>query len=74
MSGCALGDVFKRLSVALKTRMRELSPNVKVAFGLKTLVSRFTLAVAAIVLLPTVVAPRFGTGQPPNANAQTVVS
>ena len=53
VSGFALGADFALLPAAFATRMSEIAPDASEAFGLWAFVSKATLAVATITLLPT---------------------
>lgn len=51
-SGAALGADMTLLPAIFATRMAKIAPNAGQAFGLWSFVSKFTLAFAAVILLP----------------------
>ena len=65
-SGAALGADMTLLPALFAARMAVISPNAAEGFGLWSFVSKFTLAFAAILLLPALEAEGFRAG-PDNA-------
>lgn len=61
-SGAALGADMTLLPALFATRMARVAPEAGQAFGLWSLVNKFTLAVAAVILLPTLEAGGFRPG------------
>jgi GPH family glycoside/pentoside/hexuronide:cation symporter len=70
-SGAALGADFALLPALFARRMEQVAPEAGAAFGLWSFVSKFTLALAAAVLLPSLEAAGFTSGgdNPPEALA-----
>ena len=70
-SGAALGADMTLLPALFATRMARIAPNAAEAFGLWAFVNKFTLAFAAVTLLPALQAAGFasGTSNPPAALA-----
>ncbi|MDF1727795.1 MAG: MFS transporter [Sulfitobacter sp.] len=69
-SGAVLGADLTLLPAMFATRMAEISPNAAEGFGLWSFVSKFTLALAAIALLPLLEEAGLQTGNgnsPPEA-------
>lgn len=68
-SGAALGADMTLLPAIFASRMAEIAPGAGRAFGLWSFVSKFTLAFAAVALLPLLQASGFtaGAGNPPEA-------
>lgn len=68
-SGAALGADMTLLPAMFSQRLERIAPAAGVAFGLWSFVSKFTLAFAAITLLPLLDAAGFqpGTDNPPEA-------
>lgn len=68
-SGAALGADMTLLPAIFATRMARIAPDAGQAFGLWSFVSKFTLAFAAVILLPLLDASGFqaGTANPQNA-------
>jgi len=69
-SGATIGADLVLMPALFSSRMAEISPNGGQGFGLWSLVSKFTLAFAAIALLPLLEAVGFQAGsatQPPEA-------
>ena len=62
MSGFALGADLTLLPAIFARRMAEISPNAAEGFGLWAFMSKFTLAFAAVLLLPTLEASGFQSG------------
>lgn len=58
-SGAAMGADLTLLPAVFATRMAQISPSAAEGFGLWSFVSKFTLALAAAVLLPTLEAAGF---------------
>ena len=69
VSGAALGADLTLLPAMFATRMAEIAPSASEGFGLWSFVSKFTLALAAAVLLPALDAAGFraGTENPEDA-------
>ncbi len=63
VSGAALGADMTLLPALFATRMAVISPNAAEGFGLWSFVSKFTLALAAVSLLPLLQAGGFHPGQ-----------
>lgn len=61
-SGAALGADFALLPAMFARRMEVIAPEAGAAFGLWSFVSKFTLAFAAVVLLPALDAVGFQSG------------
>jgi GPH family glycoside/pentoside/hexuronide:cation symporter len=61
-SGAALGADFALLPALFARRMEQIAPDAGAAFGLWSFVSKFTLAFAAVVLLPALDASGFRSG------------
>ncbi|EEB83799.1 MFS transporter [Roseobacter sp. GAI101] len=69
-SGAALGADLTLLPAMFATRMAKIAPSAAEGFGLWSLVSKFTLAFAAVTLLPILHAAGFDSGAlvtPPEA-------
>ena len=62
-SGAALGADMTLLPALFAMRMADVSPGASEAFGLWSFVSKFTLALAAILLLPLLDTAGFQAGQ-----------
>ncbi|QGX96929.1 sugar:cation symporter [Roseovarius faecimaris] len=62
-SGAALGADMTLLPALFATRMAQVSPGASEGFGLWSFVSKFTLALAAVLLLPTLERAGFQAGQ-----------
>lgn len=62
VSGAALGADFALLPALFARRMEQIAPEAGAAFGLWSFVSKFTLALAAVALLPTLEAAGFQAG------------
>lgn len=71
VTGFALGADFALLPAAFAARMADVAPDAGEAFGLWAFVSKATLAIAAITLLPSLEAAGFraGGGSPDGAIA-----
>ncbi len=65
-SGAALGADLTLLPAMFATRMAKIAPSAAEGFGLWSLVSKFTLAFAAVTLLPTLQLAGFDSGSPSN--------
>ena len=61
-SGAALSADMTLLPAIFANHMARISPNASQAFGLWSFVSKFTLAFAAVALLPTLEAAGFQSG------------
>ncbi|TMV04808.1 sugar:cation symporter [Ruegeria sediminis] len=70
-TGAALGADMTLLPALFATRMARISPTAAEGFGLWSFVSKFTLALAAVLLLPALDAAGFrsGAANPPQALA-----
>lgn len=68
-SGAALGADMTLLPALFATRMARVAPEAGQAFGLWSLVNKFTLAVAAVVLLPALEGSGFRPGAENDAAA-----
>ncbi len=68
-SGAAIGADMTLLPALFARRMEDISPGAAQAFGLWSFVSKFTLALAAVTLLPLLGASGFRTGGPNDAQA-----
>jgi GPH family glycoside/pentoside/hexuronide:cation symporter len=66
VSGAALGADLTLLPALFATRMARISPSAAEGFGLWSFVSKFTLAFAAVVLLPTLQFAGFQSGATDN--------
>lgn len=73
-SGAALGADMTLLPAIFARRMSQISPNASEGFSLWGFVSKFTLAFAAVVLLPTLDAAGFKSGETNNPEALLVLS
>lgn len=62
-SGAALGADMTLLPAMFAARMEQIAPNATEAFGLWSFVSKFTLAFAAVTLLPLLEGNGFQAGQ-----------
>jgi GPH family glycoside/pentoside/hexuronide:cation symporter len=62
VSGAALGADFALLPAMFARRMEQIAPEAGAAFGLWSFVSKFTLAFAAVVLLPALEWAGFRSG------------
>ncbi len=62
VSGAALGADLTLLPAMFATRMAQIAPAASEGFGLWSFVSKFTLAFAAAILLPTLEASGFRAG------------
>jgi glycoside/pentoside/hexuronide:cation symporter, GPH family len=72
LSGMALGADLTLLPAVFATRMARISPSAAEGFGLWSFVSKFTLAFAAVTLLPALERAGFDSGSatnPPEALA-----
>lgn len=65
-SGAALGADLTLLPAMFATRMAKIAPSAAEGFGLWSLVSKFTLAFAAVMLLPTLELAGFESGSESN--------
>ncbi|MBK1634318.1 MFS transporter [Rhodovulum adriaticum] len=68
-SGAALGADMTLLPAIFAGRMAQIAPNAGQAFGLWSFVSKFTLAFAAVTLLPLLEAAGFRAGAENDASA-----
>lgn len=69
-SGAAMGADLTLLPALFATRMAQISPSAAEGFGLWSFVSKFTLALSAVVLLPMLQSVGYSTAQeapPPEA-------
>lgn len=66
-SGAALGADLTLLPAVFATRMAKISPSASEGFGLWSFVSKFTLAFAAIALLPALERAGFQSGEAANS-------
>lgn len=73
-SGAALGADMTLLPAIFATRMAVIAPHAGQAFGLWSFVSKFTLAFAAVLLLPLLDASGFRTGGANSAAALTMLT
>jgi len=73
-SGAALGADMTLLPALFARRMAEISPGASEAFGLWSFVSKFTLAFAAVTLLPLLEAGGFTAGGDNGAGALWLLS
>lgn len=73
-SGAALGADMTLLPALFATRMARVAPEAGQAFGLWSLVNKFTLALAAVVLLPALEAGGFRPGAGNDAAALWMLS
>jgi len=74
VSGVALGADMTLLPALFATRMAAISPNAAEGFGLWSFVSKFTLALAAVSLLPLLQAGGFTAGQSNDNDALWLLS
>ena len=65
-SGAALGADLTLLPALFATRLEKIAPSAAEGFGLWSLVSKFTLAFAAVTLLPALEFAGFKSGAPSN--------
>ena len=68
-SGAALGADLTLLPAMFATRMAKISPSAAEGFGLWSFVSKFTLALAAIALLPLLEGAGLKTAPEPSPEA-----
>ena len=73
-SGAALGADMTLLPAIFAGRMARIAPNAAQAFGLWSFVSKFTLAFAAVTLLPLLQASGFQSGADNPAAALAMLS
>ena len=73
-SGAALGADMTLLPALFAQRMAQVSPGASEAFGLWSFVSKFTLALAAVALLPVLQAGGFEAGASNDAEALRLLS
>ncbi|MEQ9258431.1 MAG: MFS transporter [Roseovarius sp.] len=73
-SGAALGADMTLLPALFARRLAEVSPGASEAFGLWSFVSKFTLALAAVTLLPLLEAGGFRAGGENGASALWLLS
>jgi GPH family glycoside/pentoside/hexuronide:cation symporter len=75
LSGATIGADLTLLPAAFARRMATISPNAGAGFGLWGLMNKFTLAFAAITLLPLLESAGFSTGaQTQPATALTLLT
>ncbi len=74
VSGAALGADMTILPAIFAARMERIAPGATGAFGLWSFVSKFTLAFAAVTLLPALQAAGFTPGQDNSQEALTALS
>lgn len=74
VSGATIGADLVLLPALFAQRMAQISPNAAQGFGLWAFVSKFTLAIAAATLLPTLEAAGFQSGGENSAAALTLLS
>jgi len=72
-SGFAMGADLTLLPAIFARRMAQIAPNAAEGFGLWAFMSKFTLAFAAIVLLPALDAAGFQTGTDNTAEALSLL-
>ena len=73
-SGAALGADMTLLPALFAARMEKIAPAAAEAFGLWSFVSKFTLAFAAVLLLPALEAAGFSAGQANSPEALALLS
>jgi GPH family glycoside/pentoside/hexuronide:cation symporter len=73
-SGAALGADMTLLPALFARRMEDIAPDASEAFGLWSFVSKFTLAVAAVTLLPLLEAGGFSAGTENSEDALWLLS
>lgn len=73
-SGAALGADMTLLPALFAMRMAVIAPGASEGFSLWSFVSKFTLALAALVLLPTLEAAGFRAGQANSESALTLLA
>jgi len=73
-SGAAIGADMTLLPALFAARMEQVSPGASEGFGLWSFVSKFTLALAAVVLLPLLEAGGFQAGQENSQDALMLLS
>lgn len=73
-SGAALGADMTLLPAMFASRMARISPSAAEGFGLWSFVSKFTLAFAAILILPALDAAGFRAGTENTTEALTLVT
>ncbi|MFK7940490.1 MAG: MFS transporter [Roseovarius sp.] len=73
-SGAALGADMTLLPALFAMRMEKISPGASEAFGLWSFVSKFTLALAAVTVLPSLDAAGFQAGQENSEEALRLLS
>lgn len=61
-SGAAMGADLTLLPALFATRMAQIAPSAAEGFGLWSFVSKFTLALAAVILLPALEAAGYASG------------
>lgn len=74
VSGAALGADLTLLPALFAARMERIAPSGAAGFGLWSFVSKFALALAALVLLPALQLAGFTPGQPASPTALTVLA
>jgi GPH family glycoside/pentoside/hexuronide:cation symporter len=73
-SGAAIGADMTLLPALFSARMERISPGASEGFGLWSFVSKFTLALAAVVLLPLLESGGFEAGQDNSESALMLLS
>jgi GPH family glycoside/pentoside/hexuronide:cation symporter len=73
-SGAAMGADLTLLPAMFATRMAQIAPAASEGFGLWAFVSKFTLAFAAVILLPALEAAGFQAGPENPENALVLLS
>jgi len=74
VSGAALGADMTLLPALFAGRMAQVAPGAAEGFGLWSFVSKFTLALAAVALLPLLQAGGFAAGQSNDPEALRLLS
>lgn len=73
VSGATIGADMTLLPALFARRMEKISPNAATGFGLWSTVSKFTLALAAVILLPILDYVGFASGAPSNTTTALLV-
>ncbi|MEQ6203241.1 MFS transporter [Sulfitobacter sp. HNIBRBA2951] len=71
-SGAAIGADLTLLPALFATRMAKISPSAAEGFGLWSFVSKFTLALSAVILLPVLESAGYASGAPDAAPAEAI--
>ncbi len=74
VSGAALGADLTLLPALFAARMERIAPSAAAGFGLWSFVSKFALALAALVLLPVLQLAGFTPGAPASQGALTLLA